>query len=417
MVKKILNIAWKDLILILRDRAALILMLGAPLALTVGLGLVSGSFSGASSSGVGDIPVAIINQDQGQLGNYLIDAFQSEELSDLITAGATGDLAGARRQVEDDLIAAAIIIPPTFSEDLLAEDAQTASPVELYANPGRPISVDVVASIIERYVQAVETGVVQVTVTLDQLLAYQVITPGEIPAAVERLTGQAELGSTAASLIEVGSHAPDQEVAETIEVNPLALIAPAMAMLFLMYTVTLGGRSLLAERAEWTLQRMLSTPTAAWQVLAGKMFGIYLSAVAQVGLLVLGSSLMFGLRWGQPLAVALLILAVAAGATGWGILLAAVARTPGQVTSFGGALMLTFGVLGGGFTIGLPSDGTLSTVGKITPNAWGLQGFTALAKGGGLAEIRDPIIGLSVMTIVLFTVAVIIFRQRGVIQR
>jgi ABC-2 type transport system permease protein len=417
MVKKILNIAWKDLILILRDRAALILMLGAPLALTVGLGLVSGSFSGASSSGVGDIPVAIINQDQGQLGNYLIDAFQSEELSDLITAGATGDLAGARRQVEDDLIAAAIIIPPTFSEDLLAEDAQTASPVELYANPGRPISVDVVASIIERYVQAVETGVVQVTVTLDQLLAYQVITPGEIPAAVERLTGQAELGSTAASLIEVGSHAPDQEVAETIEVNPLALIAPAMAMLFLMYTVTLGGRSLLAERAEWTLQRMLSTPTAAWQVLAGKMFGIYLSAVAQVGLLVLGSSLMFGLRWGQPLAVALLVLAVAAGATGWGILLAAVARTPGQVTSFGGALMLTFGVLGGGFTIGLPSDGTLSTVGKITPNAWGLQGFTALAKGGGLAEIRDPIIGLSVMTIVLFTVAVIIFRQRGVIQR
>ena len=131
----------------------------------------------------------------------------------------------------------------------------------------------------------------------------------------------------------------------------------------------------------------------------------------------IGSSLLFGLRWGEPLAVAVLILAIAAGATGWGILLAAVARTPGQVTSFGGALMLTFGVLGGGFTIGLPSTGALNLIGKITPNAWGLEGFTALAKGGGLAEIRDPIIGLAVMAAVLFIVAIVFFQRRGITQR
>jgi ABC-2 type transport system permease protein len=416
-VKKVLNIAWKDLVLIIRDRAALILMLGAPLALTVGLGLVSGSFSDGSNTGIGDIPIVIVNQDQGDLGNYLIDAFQSEEISDLITAESIEDVTAARRQVEDDLLAAAVIIPPAFSEELLAEGPSTATPIEIYANPGRPLSVDVVISIIERYVQAVETGVVQVTVTLDQLLSNQIISPADVPTVVERLAVQAEQGSVADSLIELGSHAPNQEPTDSIEVNPLALIAPAMAMVFLMYTVTLGGRSLLAERADWTLQRMVSTPTAVWQVLAGKMFGIYLSAVAQVGVLVIGSSLMFGLRWGQPVAVAVLVLAVAAGATGWGLLLAAVARTPGQVTSFGGALMLTFGVLGGGFTIGLPSEGALDTIGKISPNAWGLQGFTALAKGGGLPEIRDPIIGLAVMTVVLFSVAVIVFRQRGMIQR
>jgi ABC-2 type transport system permease protein len=299
----------------------------------------------------------------------------------------------------------------------LGEESVQTVPVELYANPGRPISVDVVASVIERYVQAVETGVVQVTVTLDQLLAQQIIAPQDVPGMVERLAAQAEEGSASSALIELDSHAPDQEPVDEIEVNPLALIAPAMAMLFLMYTVTLGGRSLLAERAEWTLQRMVSTPTAAWQVLAGKMFGIYLSAVAQVGVLVIGSSLLFGLRWGDPLAVAVLVLAIAAGATGWGLLLAAIARTPGQVSSFGGALMLIFGVLGGGFTIGLPSTGALNLIGKITPNAWGLQGFTALAKGGGLIEIRDPIIGLAIMAVGLFLVAVVLFRQRGVIQR
>ena len=280
-MKKVLNIAWKDLVLIIRDRAALILMLGAPLALTVGLGMVSGSFSGGNDSGISDIPIVIVNQDQGELGDYLIEAFQSEDLSQLVAADSSEDEAAARQLVEDDEMAAAVIIPPSFSADLLGEGAVETVPVELYANPGRPISVDVVALVIERYVQAVESGVVQVTVTLDQLLTREIITPEEIPGVVEQLTGQAEEEATAAALIELDSHAPDQEAANEIEVNPLALIAPAMAMLFLMYTVTLGGRSLLAERAEWTLQRMVSTPTAAWQVLAGKMFGIYLSAVAR----------------------------------------------------------------------------------------------------------------------------------------
>jgi ABC-2 type transport system permease protein len=416
-MKKVLNIAWKDLVLIFRDRAALILMLGAPLALTLGLGLVSGSFSSGNDSGISDIPVVIVNQDQGELGHYLIEAFLSEDLSQLVSAETSDDGTAARRLVENDEMAAAVIIPPAFSADLLDEAAVETDPVELYANPGRPISVDVVASVIERYVQAVETGVVQVTVTLDQLLANQIIAPQDIPGVVERLAAQAEQSSVTETLINLDSHAPDQEPVEEIEVNPLALIAPAMAMLFLMYTVALGGRSLLAERAEWTLQRMVSTPTAAWQVLGGKMFGIYLSAVAQVSVLVIGSSLLFGLRWGQPLAVGVLVLAIAAGATGWGILLAAVARTPGQVTSFGGALMLTFGVLGGGFTIGLPSTGAFSLIGKITPNAWGLQGFTALAKGGGLSEIRDPIIGLTVMAAVLFIVAIVFFQRRGITQR
>ncbi len=42
-MKKILQIGWKDLRVIFRDRAALILMLLAPFAMTVGMGLVTGT--------------------------------------------------------------------------------------------------------------------------------------------------------------------------------------------------------------------------------------------------------------------------------------------------------------------------------------------------------------------------------------
>ena len=46
-MKKILQIGWKDLRVIFRDRAALILMLLAPFAMTIGMGLVTGTLTAA----------------------------------------------------------------------------------------------------------------------------------------------------------------------------------------------------------------------------------------------------------------------------------------------------------------------------------------------------------------------------------
>ncbi|MEK7328115.1 MAG: hypothetical protein AAB217_22965, partial [Chloroflexota bacterium] len=62
-MKKILTIALKDVTLAFRDRAALILMLAAPFVLTLGLGFVTGRFSGGSNSGLSNIPVVVVNQD------------------------------------------------------------------------------------------------------------------------------------------------------------------------------------------------------------------------------------------------------------------------------------------------------------------------------------------------------------------
>ena len=66
-MKKILQIGWKDLRVIFRDRAALILMLLAPFALTLGLGLVTGSL-GSGSSGLSQVPVIVVNLDQNDPG-------------------------------------------------------------------------------------------------------------------------------------------------------------------------------------------------------------------------------------------------------------------------------------------------------------------------------------------------------------
>src|SRR5262245_6038115 len=109
-MKKLLLIGIKDLKLVFRDRAALTFMLLAPFLLTVGMGFVTGRFSGRSS-GLSDIPVIIVNLDHEQLGDALADAFSSEELADLMEPTSLSDPEAARRLIDDDQASAAVIIP------------------------------------------------------------------------------------------------------------------------------------------------------------------------------------------------------------------------------------------------------------------------------------------------------------------
>jgi ABC-2 type transport system permease protein len=150
--------------------------------------------------------------------------------------------------------------------------------------------------------------------------------------------------------------------------------------------------------------------------LGGKVLGIFLTGVAQVGILILASTVFFGVKWGDPEGLIVLILATAFGATGWGMLITALARTPAQVGSVGSALMLIFGILGGSFINLDQMPAYVRTLSKITPNAWGLDGFTTLALGGTLPNLIQPIAALLIMGGVLFGIAVLLFNRKGVMQ-
>jgi ABC-2 type transport system permease protein len=201
-----------------------------------------------------------------------------------------------------------------------------------------------------------------------------------------------------------------------VEFNVLAYLAPGMALMFLMFTVSNGGRTLLAERNLGTLPRLLVAPVNTMQVLCGKVFGIFITGAAQMFILIGASTLLFGLRWGDPMAVILLVLAAVTGAVGWGLLITALARSPGQVATVGSAVMLIFGILGGSFTDLSNMGPAIQAASKITPNAWALTGFAILAGGGSLLEIVQPIAALLVMGGVLFLAATLIIQRRALVQ-
>jgi len=416
-MKKILNIAWKDLIVIIRDPGALVLMLGAPFVLTLGMGLVTGAFSSSSGSGLADIPVIIVNEDGGQLGQALTEVFLSEELADLLEPETAVSAAAARQQVDNNDIAAVVIIPAGFTESIIPSEPGSqpaAAAIEVYSSPGRPISASVVQSIVIDFVTQVDTGIASVQVTIQQMALngrLDPTDPQQITAIGQEMGQQLLAGEQ--SVVPLIDIRQETAVSPTDDDdNPLTYFAPSMAVAFLMYTVALGGRSILAEREEGTLARLLASPTSITQVMSGKVSGIFLSGAAQVSVLIIASSLLFQLRWGSPAAVALLIAATAAAATGWGLLVAAISDRPGQVSSYGTALMLIFGILGGSF-VQLNYQGALGWLSKITPNAWAISGFTTLGGGGSLSDIIPDLLALLLMAVILFGVSVTVFRRRS----
>ncbi len=412
-MKKIFLIGWKDVTLAFRDRAALILMLAAPFALTLGLGFVTGGFSGSNSSGVGNIPVVLVNQDAGSVGKALVGAFQSPDLSVLVTAAVATDPAQARQQVDQDKATAAIIIPAGFTDSIMQSgDAPASAPevkIELYTNPARPTNAGVIQTILEEFLNRVEVGRVGAQVAVTQLVSQGLIAPQDVTRVGAEI-GQrlAESQNSPAITIQGVTGA-----GTAVTFNVLAFMAPGMALMFLMFTTSNGGRTLLTEQNQGTLPRLLVSPTSTRQILAGKVFGIYLTGTVQVLILILASTLLFRLQWGDPLGVVVLVLAAVAGAVGWGMLITALARTPGQVSAIGSAIMLTFGILGGGFINLASMPAWFQAVAKITPNAWGLDGFTTLAEGGGLLDIWLPVVALLVMGGALFTLAVALINRRG----
>lgn len=407
---KILQIALKDLRLAFRDRAALILMLAAPLALTIGLGVVTGRFSGSGSgSGITDIPVAVLNLDEGPLGSALVNVLGGSELGGLLKPITPTTAAEARTLVDTDKVAAAILVPAGFSRSVLPSGPEgavgPAAQIELRVSPGRPLGASIAQSVVEEFINRIDASRASGDVTVRRLIGAGLLLPADAEAYARGIAERPPGGSA------VTLQVTNADAKPVAPFDPLAVLAPGIALLFLMNAVSRGAASVLGERTAGTLQRILVSPTSVFQALSGKMLGIYFIALSQLTLLIGGSAVLFQLRWGDRLAVAALIVTTALAATGWGALLAAIARTPAQAGSAGTALMLAFGVLGGNFGANVPLPSGLSALGAITPNRWGMNGFERLAAGGGLSEIGINLAALCLMAAVTLGIATILFRR------
>jgi ABC-2 type transport system permease protein len=176
--------------------------------------------------------------------------------------------------------------------------------------------------------------------------------------------------------------------------DPKTYYAAAMAVFFLFFAVQYGISSLLNERADGTLARMLAAPIPRRSILAGKAMTSLALGLTSMTVLALTTHYALGAQWGNPLGVAALIVCAVLAATAVTALVTTLAKTSEQANAWLSMVSVILGMLGGSFFPVAQAGGLLAALSKLTPHAWFLSGLQDLSSGGSIGVVVRPVLVL-----------------------
>ena len=407
-----------------------------------------------------------VGLDFGELECRLLGDGEGEEaatfstggrLDELLDASPVEDAELARAGVDSGEYAAAVIIPPEFSRAIIprfildgegrvrSELGDPAGTVEVYGNNGRPVSARVVqsiaAGIVNQFVRVsvalgatVETSanVVLDSDVLDNIALANIDTGAvdvsnldlsgiDLPAALASIQGlDASVLEPLFCLITPGASniSVNRQPLDALQEAPTfaRLIVPigaSQAVFFALFTGVFGIHSIYEERRNWTLQRVIVSPTPRFYLLVGKVAGNLVTVLLQILILLAALTVVASIVIGQPAmiwgpnaaAILALTLALALCVSGVGVFLVGLARTPEQVTLFGPMINIGLAVLGGAFGFALPQQAA-----QFSLIYWGVDAYMKLASAQ--TDIALNLLVLFAQGLVLFLVGMWLFKRR-----
>lgn len=173
------TIALKDTLIRFRDRNAILLMIAAPLLIALVMGAAFGGQNGDTSP-IYEIPVVLINADEGDLGQEFLDILTSikvettEGVKPLFLATEMTNVEEAKTLIEEGESRGVVYLPPKFSATLrsgVGEDAERGTAtVEVFTDPASSVSPGIIRGVVARIASGFSTVLIGNSVAVAQLL-------------------------------------------------------------------------------------------------------------------------------------------------------------------------------------------------------------------------------------------------------
>jgi ABC-2 type transport system permease protein len=394
-VRRIATLAWLNLLQVLKDRVSLGMFIVLPIMLTF-------LFGSALGGGERRISIAVNDQDVTPYSKAVAAALPSASY-----ALRAVDEESARRMASSGEVAAAIIIPAGFGEDLLGGVDTTVTVVK---DPRSTAAIAVVQTIdgsVKRL--AADAAVISIVRS-----AFR--DAGRISAAPVSAPAPADIYAYADRLWKpVPPLSVREEAVTASRVRGGATMATGFqqyslgyTLMFMMFMGLGAAGGFLEEREQGTLARLLVTPTSKPVLVAGKVAGIYATVILQASILVGAGALLFGVPWGQdPLAVVLLIGTFGLATTGLGVMVSTIVRTRGQMSAVTAVLAVVLSMLGGAYwPLDIVSP-AMRAVAYFTPTGWAMIGLTdVVVRYQGVAQALLPSLVLFGMAAIFLAVGI-----------
>jgi ABC-2 type transport system permease protein len=346
-VRSLLTIAWKDLRLIARDRAAMVFLVLVPFVVVTVLA------EALAGSDTGSLLLPVVNEDEGPVASVLVEAL-SEYATVVEVSRAEAEYLVAGKKTAP----AAIVVPEHTTKRYLASRPST---LLLLTDPAKGAAVGAVKA----YLLLADRKAAEIADPLSQQL---------LVMEEHNLTGSRS------------------------SIPPAEQNVPGFSIMFVMMGVLFGVAFGLHDEREWgAITRLLIAPIPRMSVLGGKLLARFVVGLVQLALLFVYGHLVFGLSLGHaPVALGLVMMAVVFSMTGFSLLISAFARTREQVIPLGLTLIMVFCALGGCWWPLYQMPPWLRQVAQLTFTAWAMEGFhDVILRDRGVLDVL-PAVGVLV---------------------
>jgi ABC-2 type transport system permease protein len=427
--RPLLVLVRKDLQLFFNDRRAVILSFAVPLILASFFAMIFGGGLGGGGRG-SRLTIWIADLDGSDLSRRIVQAM-SDDPSLFVMQGMADEV---RDEVRRGKAPAAVVIPAGFGEQApRAMFAPGPKPVlTLLHDPTHAAEAAMVRGLMTRHVMeavaADSFGPGSLARLQDQIgeVERAELNPTDKASLLILLRGVFQWQGRQANEKDAGSpslagrmtvpfEAKDEAVTAGDQEAKVAGIAHAfggMAVQFLLFAAIESGIGLLTERQRGLWKRLRAAPVPRWGLLLSRGLSMTIIAVMILAVIFLFGALVFRLRVvGSAVGFGLVSLSFAACAASFGLLIAALGKTPQAARGLSAMAVLLLVMLGGAWVPTFIFPGWLQKITPLLPTRWAVDGFDAtLARGFTLAETLPIVLALLGFTALFSIVAAWRFR-------
>ena len=410
MMKRLLVLIYKDLLLLVRDRAGLIFLFVMPAVLVLVMtGMQKGAVDSTTSKSVS---LVVLDADKQTIGETVVNELLSQDMFDIHLADSTLTGADIQQMVRKGQYKIGVFIPENTTAKL--EDNLDRSFVAIFEG-------------ISQNDMEGQMDSVKVNVYLDPAInaTFRTVLMCQLREASFKIEKK--------FMLDMVSEMVSMESADAMNIQPIGIEevpcspsalkgkvsvtdhnVPAWTLFAIFFIVISLSGGVIKEREDGVLARLMTMPCPYSIYLLSKVIVYELVCFTQFLMVMLMGKYLFPLvglpafgMHGTALLCFTVVFFAALSAIGFGLLISTFATTHQQAALFGAVSVVVFSAIGGIWVPTFLMPGFLRAISVVSPLNWGIEAFyDVLLRDGSWKDIAVECLYMFLFALACFGVSV-----------
>ena len=399
-MRKLLALIYKDILLLIRDRAGVVFLFVMPLVLVLVMtGIGDGALQSASRK---NIPVLVLDLDGGEVGHVVIDNLQKLDMFDVVLADSLASEQGVQRMIQDGKYLMGVCVPPnttTAVQEMIQSELSAIIGFDDGADLEHQEDGDFLSPNIKVFIDPTMSNTFRTTMLTFlresslriELQALRTTIAENVQEYVS-LDDEVQIPDFKSIVVDEVVCTPDSFRAG---INVTEHHVPAWTLFAIFFIVISLAGGMVKERLDGSFSRLVAMSCSYWLYLVSKILVYETVCIVQFLLVLLMGRTVFPLvgltvfsMHGAFLLCLVIVVFCAIAAIGIGLVLGTFANTQQQASVCGAVLVVVLSAIGGIWVPPFLMPPFLNSMSRYSPLNWGLEAFyDVILRGHGIDSI------------------------------